>query len=197
MDRGRAVWDERGRPLRMAGSHTDITSRKQAEKRLELEAHTDPLTSLPNRREFDTFLASAFCLARDSGQPLSVCVWDLDRFKQVNDNWGHQCGDQVLMRFAATLRSHLRPTDLVARIGGDEFMAAMPRTATFEAAEIARGIREDFATMQFEAGGQAFTVTASFGLAELAARHNDQQVLVAEADQNLYEAKRERTLVGV
>jgi diguanylate cyclase (GGDEF)-like protein/PAS domain S-box-containing protein len=194
MDRGRAVWDERGRPLRMAGSHTDITSRKEAEERLELEAHTDPLTSLPNRREFDTFLWSSFCIARNSGEPLSVCVWDLDRFKQVNDSWGHQCGDQVLMRFAATLRSHLRPTDLVARIGGDEFMVAMPGTAISEAVEIGRGIQRDFADKHFEACGQVFTVTASFGLAELATRHTHQHALVAEADQNLYEAKRERTL---
>ena len=80
LDRGRAIWDERDQPLRMAGSQTDVTERKEAEERLEQEAQADALTSLPNRREFDRVLALEFQRAKEAGGRLSVCVCDLDRF---------------------------------------------------------------------------------------------------------------------
>lgn len=204
LDRGRAIWDERDQPLRMAGSQTDVTERKEAEERLEQEAHTDALTSLPNRREFDRVIALEFQLARESGVPLSVCVCDLDRFKDVNDTWGHATGDRVLITFAGTLRENLRSTDVVGRIGGDEFILAMPGTTASQAADIVNRIRHRFSEHEFldetqRAGRGTFRVTCSFGIAELHPGHQNAAELVASADQRLYAAKqggRNKTLVA-
>ncbi len=194
LDRGRAIWDERDKPLRMAGSQTDVTERKEAEERLEQEAHTDALTSLPNRREFDRLLALEFHLARGSNQPLCVCVCDLDLFKQVNDTWGHAAGDRVLITFAETLRGNRRSTDFLGRIGGDEFILAMPCTTASQATEIVNRIRHRFAEHEFiqemhEPGRDSFRVTSSFGVAELHAQHDTASDLIAEADRRLYAAK--------
>ncbi len=195
LDRGRAIWDERDKPLRMAGSQTDVTERKEAEERLEQEAHTDALTSLPNRREFDRLLALEFHLARGSNQPLCICVCDLDLFKQVNDTWGHAAGDRVLITFAKTLRENCRSTDFLGRIGGDEFILAMPCTTAGQATEIVNQMRHCFAEHQFSArmdppGPHAFRVTSSFGIAALRAEHEAASDLIAEADEHLYRAKR-------
>lgn len=204
LDRGRAIWDERDKPLRMAGSQTDVTERKEAEERLEQEAHTDALTSLPNRREFDRLLALEFRLAQESNEPLCVCVCDLDRFKQVNDTWGHAAGDRVLITFAGTLRDNLRGTDLLGRIGGDEFILAMPGTTASQATEIVNRIRHRFAEHEFidevhKPGRNSFRVTSSFGIAELHPEHDAASDLIAEADRRLYAAKqggRNQTLVA-
>ncbi|MCU1324733.1 MAG: hypothetical protein JWN34_103, partial [Bryobacterales bacterium] len=134
-------------------------------------------------------------LAREAREPLTVCIWDLDRFKQVNDQHGHQIGDQVLVQFADTLRARIRRTDFVARIGGDEFIIAMPHTAAARAKEIAAMIQLSFAQTQFAGEASSFSVSASFGIAEMASSHGEPKDLVAEADRHLYHAKRARALV--
>ncbi len=199
MDRGQAVWDERGRPVRMAGSHSDVTDRRNAEDLLALQAKTDSLTGLLNRREFDRLFAELVLSAKLLGVPLTVCVCDLDRFKHVNDTYGHIVGDGVLVEFGEILRSNLRRSDPLARLGGDEFIFALPKTSTADAYAIVERMRKQLHTTMFDSGNSLFHVTGSFGVAELLPHHRDAKDLIAEADQYLYDAKdggRNRTLAA-
>jgi diguanylate cyclase (GGDEF)-like protein len=184
----------------MAGSHTDITERKAAEDLLTLQARTDALTGVANRREFERLFSEQFRVARQGSESLSVCICDLDHFKRVNDFYGHAAGDRVLIAFTAILRSNVRKTDVLARIGGDEFVLALPFTSAPEACRMMERTREALRATCFESGdGETFSITSSFGVAELRPAHASCDELMEEADRCLYDAKgsgRDRTLAA-
>ncbi len=199
MDRGQAIWDLRGAPVRMAGSQTDITERKATESLLTLQARTDALTGVANRREFERMFVEHFRLARVNSQQLTVCICDLDHFKAVNDYYGHAAGDRVLISFAGILRENLRKSDLLARIGGDEFVVSLPGTSAEEAVPLVEKMRDQLRCSSFEAPAGNFRVTSSFGIVGLRFEHRDSEELLAEADRLLYSAKgtgRDRTLAA-
>jgi diguanylate cyclase (GGDEF)-like protein/PAS domain S-box-containing protein len=199
MDRGQAVWDERGVPVRMAGSHTDITARKVNESLLTLQARTDALTGVSNRRDFERSFAEHFRAARANRRILTVCLCDLDNFKTVNDVYGHAAGDRVLISFTRIMQDYLKSTDLLARIGGDEFVISMPDTRADDAIALVEQMRQELRALPFEGSAGSFTVTSSFGVAELNADHPDSQSLLADADRLLYDAKgsgRDKTLAA-
>ena len=133
--RGRVFFDLDGTPLRMVGAVVDITERRREEQALERRALVDPLTGLPNRSLAFDRLRHALELTRRRESPLAVLFIDLDGFKSVNDELGHEAGDQVLAEAAKRLLEVVRASDTVGRVGGDEFVAicedvASPKTAT-------------------------------------------------------------------
>lgn len=143
-------------------------------------AHTDALTSLPNRRAWQSELDRALARARRTGEPLSVALADIDSFKAVNDAHGHPGGDSLLIQVATDWPEALRPDDVLARIGGDEFAVLVPACSTSEAADVVRRLH----------AGMPEPYSCSIGLATWDGAEPADH-LMARADQALYDAKRE------
>jgi diguanylate cyclase (GGDEF)-like protein/PAS domain S-box-containing protein len=162
----------------------DVTRRKHAESELRHQAHHDPLTSLPNRKDFTQRLT----IALDDGDALAVAFIDIDDFKVINDSLGHGAGDRLLMAVAERLRRVLRPSDALARFGGDEFTALLegvgdPVQALRVADRLGASLRAPF-----EIDGQQRFVTASVGVV-LGGRGDDAEELLRDADSAMYRAK--------
>jgi diguanylate cyclase (GGDEF)-like protein len=154
-------------------------------------ANTDGLTGLANRGALFAAGTSAMARTLDHGGPISVVLFDLDKFKSVNDNFGHQTGDVVLRRFAEAAQSMLRPNDLVGRVGGEEFLAIIPSVSEEAAVAIADRIRRAFAEAAEWVDGKPVKATVSAGVAvsfptgRLETLHD----LIDRADRALYSAK--------
>ncbi|MBB4190177.1 two-component system cell cycle response regulator [Rhizobium aethiopicum] len=154
-------------------------------------AVTDPLTGLYNRRYLDNHLNVLFNRSMARGRPLSVLITDIDRFKQVNDTYGHDGGDEVLREFANRVRSTIRGADLACRYGGEEFVVVMPDTSPEVAAAVAERLRAAVESAPFllKRSSEALSVTASFGIASRIGAVLTPDQLMKQADLALYEAK--------
>lgn len=153
-------------------------------------AVTDPLTGLNNRRYLDTHLQTLFDRAQSRGTPLSLMIADIDRFKMINDRWGHDAGDAVLRELASRIRRNLRGIDLVCRFGGEEFVVVMPETPGDIAEKVAERIRSEIAATPFEIPGHGGNqVTVSLGVATLRDGADTVPTMIKRADQALYQAK--------
>jgi diguanylate cyclase (GGDEF)-like protein len=125
-----------------------------------------------------------------SGEPVALVLADVDFFKRINDEFGHDAGDKVLVRLAAMLREGLRDCDVLARWGGEEFLALLPACDSRSAYEVAERLRLAVAAAQIEIGGRALSVTMSFGIAEVD-RDHDLLSATTRADRALYRSKHE------
>ncbi|KKO46386.1 ABC transporter substrate-binding protein [Arsukibacterium ikkense] len=163
-----------------------------AEKTAELAAlaRLDSLTGLANRRAFDEAMQHELKRARRQQQPLCLALLDIDHFKQVNDNWSHSIGDEILKRVAATLQQHCRDTDSLARWGGEEFVILLPDTSLAKATEVCDRLRMQVADTSFTEVVPDLTITLSIGLAMLDSNDDGKQLLI-DADRALYQAKRQ------
>ncbi|GAB2521226.1 GGDEF domain-containing protein [Lysobacter humi (ex Lee et al. 2017)] len=152
------------------------------------DAGRDPLTGLANRRMTLARLGTERERARRHDSPLSLLMLDLDRFKAVNDRWGHPAGDVVLRTTASAIAAELRACDLGARFGGEEFLVLLPDTAGDDAARVAERIRRRIAALEIDVGEAMLQVTVSIGLATL---HGDEAIeaAIGRADAALYRAK--------
>ena len=157
-----------------------------ANRALDLQARTDALTGLLNRRGFETQMAFAVALARRSSRPLSLITVDVDHFKRVNDTYGHEAGDEVLRRLARTLESRLRGSDVVARLGGEEFVALLPDTDLNGAQSIAQALVTAMAEQQDPVVG---TITVSAGVATMRGAEDNGAAMLRRGDAALYDAK--------
>jgi diguanylate cyclase (GGDEF)-like protein len=160
-------------------------------RRVAAQANTDALTGLPNRRTFeDTWRRMVQRAARDKS-PLALVVMDIDHFKRVNDTHGHAAGDEALRVLGWALKNHLRPGDLCARLGGEEFVLAMPGATP----EVARMRAEELLKMPLMYGedgtGEPLAVTLSVGLTDWRVSDTAPHATIARADAALYEAKRD------
>lgn len=162
------------------------------QEHIKLVGLRDPLTGINNRRFFDQRLSEEASRARRYDRPLSCLFLDIDHFKRINDQHGHQTGDAVLKQVSALLDERLRQTDVLARFGGEEFVILLPDTEQEDASQIAEQIRERIEQTGFTLhNGKALKVTLSIGLAVLHPNNhiNDARQLLAAADQAVYAAK--------
>jgi diguanylate cyclase (GGDEF)-like protein len=160
-------------------------------RQLESDSRSDPLTGVANRRSLDERLAGLVARGRNGdGSPTTVVVLDIDGFKQINDEYGHPTGDEVLRRVATILRRHVREADLCARYGGDEFVLVLAAPAA-EAAGVAERAAGEIARHPWSTVREGLSITVTSGLAELP-RDDDAGAAFSAADHSLLEAKRAR-----
>jgi diguanylate cyclase (GGDEF)-like protein len=158
-------------------------------EQLDTLASTDPLTGLLNRRALELAARRGIALCRRDRSPLTAILIDLDRFKQINDSFGHPFGDQVLLEVALRLQGQMRQSDILARVGGDEFAVVLNNTARWEAMEIAERLRSSLETMVVADGQTQARVSASFGLAEADSSTQNWNELVRKCDKAVYAVK--------
>lgn len=162
---------------------TDVISLYQT------EAITDPMTGLYNRRHFMECAKNTFASAQRHQYPVSIILFDIDNFKSVNDSFGHETGDDVIIHMANSLRSCVRQEDIVARFGGEEFVVLLPQTPVIGAGVLAERMREFIASQQVNSRNQQIAVTASFGVSAYDQSDDDLPDLIKRADDAMYIAK--------
>jgi diguanylate cyclase (GGDEF)-like protein len=179
-----------GMSQKLRANNDTVRAVRQQAARDQQQALFDALTNLHNRRWFEGALSRQMQRAQREDRPLALLMIDIDHFKRFNDEFGHAAGDVVLQHVARHLRSRSRPTDLVARWGGEEFVALLPDTAREEALAIAGRLRESIATLTVQLPDKSVMppVTMSLGLACLAADETAERFF-ARADGALYRAK--------
>lgn len=182
---------EAGQAQIIVGIAEDITDKKQLEGELHRLATTDVLTQSSNRRHFFECAQREFEHARQFGSPLAFLLLDIDDFKQINDSYGHQMGDQVLQRLASCGASVLRRGDLFGRIGGEEFAALFPGCEPALAEQIAERLQREVQRLRFSHERASFGVTVSQGLTSLRGDDASLGMLFARADTAMYQAKRQ------
>ena len=170
------------------------TERLRDNVQMSIEAAiTDALTGLHNRRYMESHLSKLVEQAAARGKPLALLVLDIDYFKAINDNYGHDCGDDVLREFAIRVRKSIRGIDLACRMGGEEFVVVMPETDMAVAATVAERLRRRIAHEAFpiEHAKKKIDVTISIGIAAMESSHDNSAQILKRADQALYRAKRD------
>lgn len=153
------------------------------------QANTDPLTKLANRRHFFQIATSNLAQMQRQKEHFCIIMLDIDHFKRINDTYGHQTGDYVLIEMAKVLESAVREGDTVARIGGEEFVVASPNTNRLAAIVLSERLRKAVEEKEFTFGGNRMPVTVSLGIAALNKGDEDVDKLMAIADTRLYLAK--------
>ena len=181
-----AVLPDGGRML----IYSDVTDIVRNAKELERLATTDGMTGIYNRRHFLTLADHEWTRSRRHGRPISFLMIDIDCFKSINDNFGHQVGDEMIVHLAYLAHSCKREGDVLARIGGEEFALLLPDTDLPEAQIVAERLRNEVAARSLVVRSRSIPATVSIGVANLVSTMSDVSDLMKAADQALYDAKR-------
>jgi diguanylate cyclase (GGDEF)-like protein/PAS domain S-box-containing protein len=187
--RAEVQYDADGRPLNMIGTIQDITERKEQEKQLQHIAHYDALTGVPNRVLLADRLLQALARAKREHGLMAVCYLDLDGFKPVNDNFGHEAGDRVLVEITRRIKETIREDDTVARLGGDEFAVLLVGMQVPEECAGSLNRLLEVIHLPIEIQGQSVRISASIGVALYPEDDHDSDTLLRHADQAMYVAK--------
>lgn len=181
--------DDHGQVINYIGVFTDITDRKQQQEKLSLMAHYDLLTGLPNRALFTDRFHQAIAHSKRTKAQLAVCFLDLDNFKPVNDNYGHEIGDQLLIQVAARIKASLREEDTVSRQGGDEFAFLLNDIESYEHCEQTLERLHRSLAVPYIIDGYAHNISASTGVTLFPTDNGDIDTLLRHADQAMYQSK--------
>lgn len=185
------VRDDAGQPVHFISQVQDISERKELEERLVFLADHDEMTGLANRRRFREEVERGVAYAERYGHEAAMLVLDLDNFKGVNDTLGHHVGDGLLIEVARRLRTRLRRTDVLGRIGGDEFAVMLPQAERPQAERVAREVLAAVIVEPYWIDGREIAARASVGVALFRPRAGiDPETLQVRADAAMYEAKR-------
>jgi diguanylate cyclase (GGDEF)-like protein/PAS domain S-box-containing protein len=184
-----ALRDERGNIMHYISLFSDITQIKRQQQTLELMAHYDVLTRLPNRSLFADRFAQAVAHCKREQALLAVCYLDLDGFKEVNDSFGHEAGDRLLVEVAARIKSRLREEDTVSRLGGDEFALLIGDVHSVDQVEQAMARIHAAIAQPYHIDALSITIAASSGVTIFPMDEADPDTLLRHADQAMYQAK--------
>ncbi|SMP62901.1 putative bifunctional diguanylate cyclase/phosphodiesterase [Anoxynatronum buryatiense] len=187
--RGKAVWDAEGKPVRIAGSHVDVTEQKRLMREMYQMAYYDELTELPNRTLFYDHLKKIMGTHHRHQEQFGLLTMDLDDFRRINDTRGHPVGDQILVEVARRINEQLQDNEFVARSGGDEFYVLKPRLLSKDDLKgLAERILKAFEA-PFGVDGYEYFISASAGIAIFPDHGTDRDTLLQHADVALSEAK--------
>ncbi len=178
-----------GGSWRAVGVIRDITARKRTEEKLREMAITDSLTGVSNRRHFMYQATQEVERSRRYDRMFSLIMLDIDHFKSINDTHGHDTGDKVLVTFVELVRMELRQNDLLARFGGEEFVALLPETDLEGGVHVAERIRKRVEGVRLGDGEKSLSMTVSAGVAVYSEEYAELEPLIKKADQALYRAK--------
>ena len=184
-------YNQEGELPAIIGFSSDVTELYQLKEQFKKQANTDPLTELYNRRFFIEQAEKEFNRTRRHNNSLSLISFDIDHFKNINDQFGHPAGDQVLIKLAKALQPVIRNEDVLARIGGEEFSLLLPETPVDVANQVAERIRQTLAKLIIKGDFQGeITMTVSLGVTSLQEGDNSFEQLFKRADKALYNAKK-------
>jgi len=183
------LFDEDGELAYYAAIERDLTEYKRLQSHLENMANTDSLTGLSNRQAFMHHADKEFSRARRFARPLSAVMIDVDHFKNINDRYGHAVGDVVLRQVSAICQDSLRGSDLLGRIGGEEFVLLLPDTPLSSAIFVAERMREQLEKTPIEVDNLVVSITASFGVASVIDADINFNSILERADVAMYHAK--------
>ena len=183
------VRDHAGQPIHLIAQAEDITQRKLQQASLQRMADHDPLTELQNRRPFEDELRHQVTRCRRYGEHAALLMIDLDGFKEINDTYGHACGDRLLRAVAGTLVDRLRTSDTIARLGGDEFAVILANVSGVEAERIVASLRERITAAHIVVDDVRVGVPASIGVALLDVHTTSATDALHHADMTMYKAK--------
>jgi len=190
LSKAKAIWDSKGKPIRVCGSHTDITQGKIQEKRIETMAYYDSTTKVPNRFWLGEYLEEQIEQCNKNKEKLAVLLIDLDNFKKVNDILTHEMGDQFLNEIAKKIQENLEEGETLTRFGGDEFVVVKignpDRSQVYVTANRLLDILKEKSTVK----GYQFLITGSIGISVYPEHGKDKDILLQNADAAMYEAKK-------